>query len=104
MKEVEKDGSNIETLEYQLLKRYEIKPPSYTTVRRWVHYLGFKRGAMQKTFYVDGREHLEQKKHRSTFTTEYLTRLEPCSHRWIQIEKTKFESIQESLSEGDKIL
>ena len=42
VKEVEKDGSNIETLEYQLLKRYEIKPPSYTTVRRWVHYLGFK--------------------------------------------------------------
>jgi len=61
--------------------------------------LGLHTKLHTKDLYVDGHEHEEQKKHRSVFTTEHLSRLEPSSHRWIQIEKTRLEAIQESLKE-----
>ena len=93
MKREEKERPRTDTLEYQLLKQYEIKPPS-----------GFARSSTQKTFYVNGHKHEEQKKHCSVFTTEYLSRLEPSSHRWIQIKKTRLEAIQEPLEEGANIL
>ena len=102
--EVDKDEMDEDCIQYKLITQYITKPPSYMTVLRWVKYLGFTRSTQQKSYYVDGHEHEAQKKHRSKFTTEYLTKLEPCSHRWVQMTVEKYLSIQATLDEKEKIL
>ena len=87
-----------------LLSYYTIMPPSYTTVLRWVHYLGFKQDKMKKSYYVDGHEHEDQKSHRSKFTQKYLRHLEPCSHRWVQMSMDNAEIIKLSLPAKDPLL
>ena len=87
-----------------LLSHYTIKPPSYTTVLRWVHYLGFKQDKMKKSYYVDGHEHEDQKRHRSEFTNKYLTQLEARSHRWVQMSTDQAEIIKLSLPANDPLL
>jgi len=82
---------------YNLLCHYMAKPPSYTTVLRWVHYLGFKQDSFKKSYYVDGHEHPSQIAHRNKFTDEYLTNLEPRSHRWVQIPKDVYVALIASL-------
>lgn len=68
------------------------KSPSYMTVLRWVYYLGFKQDNFKKSYYVDGHEHPSQIAHRNKFTNQYLTNLEPRSHRWVQIPKDVYEA------------
>lgn len=102
-KDIQKNDLDETSDEYQLLCQYSEKGPSYSTVVRWVHYLGFKRGKTGKSYYVDGHEHEAQKQHRSKFTNTYLTELEPCTHRWVQMSIEIFEGIQESLGD-DRIL
>jgi hypothetical protein len=76
-----KDDSILEdSTEHTLLSQFEIRPPSYTTVLCWVHYLGFSQDKLKKSFYVDNHEHEEQKKHRSQFAQRYLSDLELQSH------------------------
>ncbi|KAL7528778.1 hypothetical protein ACHAXR_003942, partial [Thalassiosira sp. AJA248-18] len=104
LKEADKDGIDPETREYKYLQRYSETPPSYSTVLRWVHYLGFSRDSFHKTYYTDKHEHPENKEHRSGFTSEYLTCLEPCSHRWVQLTQGALKTLQESLPENKKIL
>ena len=43
--------------EYKLLQHYTTKPPSYITVLRWMHHLGYHRGRHQKSYFVDGHEY-----------------------------------------------
>jgi len=74
------------------------------TVLRWVHYLGFKQDKFKKSFYVDGHEHLSQILHWSKFTTEYLTNLEPRSHRWVQIPAYEYQTLISSLPDKDTLL
>ena len=62
------------------------------TVLRWVYYLGFKQDNFKKSYYVDGHEHPSQIAHRNKFTNQYLTNLEPRSHRWVQIPKDVYEA------------
>jgi hypothetical protein len=64
------DSMNGDHPDFNLLCHYSNNPPSYMTVLRWVHYLGFKQDKFKKLFYVDGHEHLSQILHRSKFTTE----------------------------------
>ena len=64
------DGITEDSDEYQLVKRYIHHPPSYSTVLRWVGYLGFKRQLSKKCYYVDGHEYPEQLRHRSWITSE----------------------------------
>jgi hypothetical protein len=75
-KECEDDGIPEDSTECTLLSQFEMRPPSYTTVLRWVHYLGFSQDKLKKSYYVDGHEHEEQKKHRSQFTQRYLSDFE----------------------------
>jgi hypothetical protein len=103
-KECEDDGIPDDSPERILLSQFEIRPPSYTTVLRWVHYLGFSQDKLKKSYYVDGHEHEEQKKHRSQFTQRYLSDLEPRSHRWVQMSVEKAESIQSSLPANNKLI
>jgi hypothetical protein len=52
-KECEDDGIPDDSTERTLLSQFEIRPPSYTTVLRWVHYLGFSQDKLKKSYYVD---------------------------------------------------
>ena len=88
--------------EYKLVARYIEHPPSYSTVLRWVGYLGFKRELSKKCYYVDGHEYPEQLKHRSWFTTEYLSVLEVRSHRWVHLSQTEFDDLKKALGDDDK--
>jgi hypothetical protein len=92
-KECKDDSIPEDSPECTLLSQFEISPPSYTTVLRWVHYLGFSQDKLKKSYYVDGHEHEEQKKHRSQFTQRYLSDLEPRSHRWVQMSVEKAECL-----------
>ena len=59
------DSMNGDHPDYNLLCHYSNNPPSYRTVLRWVHYLGFRQDKFKKSFYVDGHEHLSQILHPS---------------------------------------
>ena len=101
--EANQKGVSHEAPEYALLCQYTDKPPSYQTVRRWLDYLGFKRGKMQKTYYVDGHEHDEQKDHRKLLTTKYLTVMEPRSHRWVQMTSDKYHQLKQDAPDTDPL-
>ncbi len=103
-KDCEDNGIPEDSTERTLLSQFEIRPPSYTTELRWVHYLGFSQDKLKKSYYVDGHEHEEQKKHCSQFTQRYLSDLEPQSHRWVQMSVEKTESIRSSLPTNDKLM
>jgi hypothetical protein len=47
-KECEDDGIPEDSTERTLLSQFEIRPPSYMTVLRWVHYLGFSQDKLKK--------------------------------------------------------
>jgi hypothetical protein len=79
-KECEDNGIPEDSTECTLLSQFEIRPPGYTAVLRWVHYLGFLQDKLKKSYYVNGHEHEEQKKHCSQFTQRYLSDLELRSH------------------------
>ena len=76
-KECKDDSIPKDSTECTLLSQFEIRPPSYTTVLRWVHYLGFLQDKSKKLYYVDCHEHEAQKEHHSLFTQRYLSDLEP---------------------------
>ena len=59
---------------------------------------------MKKSYYVDGHEHEDQKRHRSEFTNKYLTQLEARSHRWVQMSTDQAEIIKLSLPANDPLL
>ena len=96
------DGSmNEDHPDYNLLCHCSNNPSSYMPVLRWVNYLGFKQDKFKKLFYVDGHEYMSQILHRRKFTTEYLTNLEPCSHRWVQIPADEYQTLISSLPDKD---
>ena len=66
--------------------------------------MGFKHGASQKSYYVDGHEHEAQKEHRSKFTNKYLTELEPCTFRYVQLTIPQYEAMQAKLAADKKNL
>jgi hypothetical protein len=78
-----KDELNAEQL--YLLPMLIEKPPSETTVWRWLKVLGFVYDLRKKTFYVDGHEKAEQRFTRLLFSKKYLTELEPHMHRWVPL-------------------
>ena len=87
--------------EYKLVARYKDRPPSYSTVLRWVGYLGFKRELAKKCYYVDGHEYPEQLKHRAWFTDEYLRVLEFRSHRFVHLTLPEVTDFFDSLEDDN---
>ncbi len=69
----------------ELLECHKEKPPSMTTGWRWMRRLGHEHCARKKSFYVDGHERAEQRFHRKEFSEDYLLKLEPYCHRWLQV-------------------
>ena len=101
----EDESVPVDSEEYLLLSHLSTQPPSYSTVLRWLHYLGYTHDKLKKSYYVDGHEHQEQKLHRSKFIKKYLE-LEIRTHRWVQMSIVEFEEAQSSLSVdgNDKII
>jgi hypothetical protein len=101
----EDESVPVDSEEYLLLSHLSTQPPSYSTVLRWLHYLGYTHDKLRKSYYVDGHEHQEQKLHRSKFIKKYLE-LEIRTHRWVQMSIVEFEEAQSSLSDdgNDKII
>ena len=56
------------------------KPPSMTTLWRWMRRLGCRCCARKKSFCVDGHERAEQRFHRKEFSDDCLLKLGPCCH------------------------
>ena len=94
IKELELDDET-DTVAYELLRDYVIRPPTYNSVLRWLHTMGFTYSTKQKSYMVDGHEHPEQQEHRTKFTTEYLTELEIRCFRWVQISQADFDNFPE---------
>ena len=93
-----------ESEEMQLTQKLMEDNPKYTTVYRWVKYLGFKVEKAKKCYYVDGHEFPEQKKARVDMSKMYLMDIEPRCNRWIQMTLEQFHELQSSLPEDDKII
>jgi hypothetical protein len=81
-----------EDQQYRLLRLID-RPPSETTIWRWLKVLGFVYDVRKKTFYVDGHEKAEQRFNRLLFSQKYLTELEPHMNRWIRLSKEEFQLI-----------
>ena len=79
------------TTKESLLKGYLDSPISFTTPWRWLRCLGFQYDNRKKSFFVDGHEQPNVVFHRNEFCKKYLTKLEPRTHRWIQVTKENVE-------------
>ena len=90
--------------QYKLLDRYLSNPSSYSTVLNWMHAMGFKRDSAKKSYYVYGQEKPEQQKHRAQFIKQYLTKIEPRCHRWVQLTLAELQSIKSTLDSHHSIL
>jgi len=103
-KKAEDEQVPVDSSEFMLLSRLSTQLPSYSTVLRWLHSLGFSHDKLKKSYYVDGHEHEEEKHHGSVFIDRYLLDLERYTHRWVQMSIIEFEEIQSSLPDDNKII
>jgi hypothetical protein len=80
------------------------KPPSKSTVLRWMHYLEFSNDKVKKSYYVNGHEKEEQVQHRSKLINTYLSKIEPFTHRWVQMRLDNFQTMQSLLSKDEHVI
>jgi hypothetical protein len=90
--------------EYDYMSGLVEKPPSKSTVLRWMHYLEFSNDKVKKSYYVDGHEKEEQVQHRSKFINTYLSEIEPFTHRWVQMTLFNFQTMQSLLSKDEQVI
>ncbi len=84
-KKAEDEKVPVDSSEFILLPWLSSQPPSCSTVLHWLHSLGFMHDQFKKSYYVDGHEHEEQKRHRTMFISRDLHELEWHTHRWVQM-------------------
>jgi hypothetical protein len=82
---------NPTTIKDCLLKAYIDLPISVTTTWLWLRRLGFHYDNRKKSFFVDGHERPDVAFYRNDFCSKYLSKLEPRTHRWIQVTKETVE-------------
>jgi hypothetical protein len=80
-----------QTIKDCLLPSYLDLPISLTTTWRWLRRLGFHYDNRKKSFFVDGHERPDVVFYRNDFCSKYLSKLEPRTHRWIQVTKETVE-------------
>ena len=90
--------------EQTLLQRYTNDPPSYRVVLSWVKSIGFYRDSVKKSYYSDGHEKPEQKKHRSYHTSLYLSEIEPLCQRWVSVSPNELSQMNAKLDLYDQII
>jgi hypothetical protein len=78
-------SSSTNTIRDCLLQDYIERPISISTTWRWLRRLGFTYDTRKKTFFVDGHERPNVVFKRNEFCSLYLSKLEPRTHRWIQV-------------------
>lgn len=83
--EQEQGGNKKQTIRDCLLQVYIECPISLSTTWRWLRRIGFSYDTRKKSFFVDGHERPNVVFRRNEFFTLYLTKLEPRTHRWIQV-------------------
>jgi hypothetical protein len=79
------------TIKDSILMAYNDKPISMSTAWRWLKRLGFNHCSRRKSFFVDGHERPDVVFYRNEFCTNYLSKLEPRTRRWIQVTKETVE-------------
>jgi len=79
------------TIKDSILMAYNDKPISMSTAWRWLKCLGFNHCSRRKSFFVDGHERPDVVFYRNEFCTNYLSKLEPRTRRWIQVTKETVE-------------
>jgi hypothetical protein len=89
----EEDERNEDNTRVQdsILQDYLDSPISISTAWRWLRRLGFSYDTRKKSFFVDGHERPNVVFKRNEFCTRYLSKLEPRTHRWIQVTKETVE-------------
>ena len=90
--------------EYDYIYGLVEKPPSKSTVLRWMHYLDFSSEKVKKSYYVDGHEKEEQVQHRSKFINTYLSEIEQFTHRWVQMTLANYQSMQSLICEDEQVI
>ena len=95
LEQAHNDNVDPDSLHYNILLNYQAKKPSYSTVWRWVRYLGFNYSTRRKSYYLDGHEHPAQVTHRKEHIRKYLRELEPLCHRWIQLTEDEYGLLKE---------
>ena len=75
-----------------LVSVYLESPISLSTTWRSLRRLGFSYDAQKKTFFVDGHKQPNVVFQRNQFCKNYLSKLEPRFHWWIQVTKNTAEN------------
>ncbi len=75
-----------------LLSVYLESPISLSTTWCWLRRLRFLYDAQKKIFFIDGNKQPNIVFHRNQFCKDYLSKLEPRCHRWIQVTKNTSEN------------
>ena len=83
--EQQQGGNKKPTIRDCLLQVYIECPISLSTTLRWLRRICFSYDTRKKSFFVDGHERPNVVFRRNEFCTLYLTKLEPRTHRWIQV-------------------
>jgi hypothetical protein len=89
--EDENENANNRPIQDCLIQLYLDFPISISTTWRWLQHLGFSYDNRKKSFFVDGHERPNVVFRRNEFCTLYLSKLEPRTHRWIQVTKEAVE-------------
>ena len=104
--QVEENNSNVRqrTIRDCLLQGSHEVRISISTTWRWLRRLGFTYDSRKKSFFVDGHERPNVVCRRNEFCTQYLTKLEPRTHRFIQVTAETVERWrrEDKISEDDK--
>ncbi|KAI2499926.1 hypothetical protein MHU86_14547 [Fragilaria crotonensis] len=82
-----KNNQKQTTIKDCLLSRYIEHPISISTTWRWLRRLGYRHDNRKKSFFVDGHERPDVVFYCNDFCTNYLSKLEPRTYRWIQVTK-----------------
>jgi hypothetical protein len=99
----EEENENNRRIQDCLLQVYLDFPVSMSTTWRWLRRLGFSYDTRKKSFFVDGHERPNVVFRRNEFCILYLSKLEPRTHRWIQVRKEAVEKwkAEKRISEDD---
>jgi hypothetical protein len=100
---IDNENANEKQIQESLLEDYLECPISISTTWRWLRRLGFSYDTRKKSFFVDGHERQDVVSRRNEFCVDYLSKLEPKTHRWIQVTKETVETwlAEKKMSDDD---
>ena len=89
----ESDKDNIPDYD-SILHQLHLKTISYSTMSRWMKYLGFKYCENQKCYYTDGHERDEAVRYRiDRFLIQYFE-AELLAYKWVQVDEDTAKELE----------